>query len=184
MKPLPFRFESQRRGSTRRAPRRAWTPGPRLTPTASSRPSTEREVSPPSRTTTTTTKRGPPTTSGSCRWRYLNPHEGTRWFWSALRSWSETACLSALQMEAQTSSSDNISQFSVDSITSLESKEPMFIAAGDIRYAARARVCARTHAQHQANTKPSGVVDGVCQKTSLTRPPRLSGTPRTRRQSR
>ncbi|XP_029023571.1 phosphatidylinositol 4-kinase beta-like isoform X2 [Betta splendens] len=38
-----------------------------------------------------------------------------------------------LQAEAQTSSSDNISQFSVDSITSLESKEPMFIAAGDIR---------------------------------------------------
>uniref|UniRef100_A0A1A7YDQ1 Phosphatidylinositol 4-kinase beta n=1 Tax=Iconisemion striatum TaxID=60296 RepID=A0A1A7YDQ1_9TELE len=35
--------------------------------------------------------------------------------------------------EAQTSSSDNISQFSVDSITSLESKEPVFIAAGDIR---------------------------------------------------
>lgn len=38
-----------------------------------------------------------------------------------------------LQAEAQTSSSDNISQFSVDSITSLESKEPVFIAAGDIR---------------------------------------------------
>uniref|UniRef100_A0A3P9ID21 Phosphatidylinositol 4-kinase beta n=1 Tax=Oryzias latipes TaxID=8090 RepID=A0A3P9ID21_ORYLA len=38
-----------------------------------------------------------------------------------------------VEMEAQTSSSDNISQFSVDSITSLESKEPMFIAAGDIR---------------------------------------------------
>uniref|UniRef100_A0A3Q3NAZ5 Phosphatidylinositol 4-kinase beta n=1 Tax=Mastacembelus armatus TaxID=205130 RepID=A0A3Q3NAZ5_9TELE len=38
-----------------------------------------------------------------------------------------------LQVEAQTSSSDNISQFSVDSITSLESKEPVFIAAGDIR---------------------------------------------------
>uniref|UniRef100_A0A3Q2WYG7 Phosphatidylinositol 4-kinase beta n=1 Tax=Haplochromis burtoni TaxID=8153 RepID=A0A3Q2WYG7_HAPBU len=37
------------------------------------------------------------------------------------------------KMEAQTSSSDNISQFSVDSITSLESKEPVFIAAGDIR---------------------------------------------------
>uniref|UniRef100_A0A8C6UMP9 Phosphatidylinositol 4-kinase beta n=1 Tax=Neogobius melanostomus TaxID=47308 RepID=A0A8C6UMP9_9GOBI len=35
--------------------------------------------------------------------------------------------------EGQTSSSDNISQFSVDSITSLESKEPVFIAAGDIR---------------------------------------------------
>ncbi|KAM9851926.1 phosphatidylinositol 4-kinase beta isoform 2-T2 [Aulostomus maculatus] len=30
-------------------------------------------------------------------------------------------------------SCDNISQFSVDSITSLESKEPVFIAAGDIR---------------------------------------------------
>ncbi|XP_054639095.1 phosphatidylinositol 4-kinase beta isoform X1 [Dunckerocampus dactyliophorus] len=30
-------------------------------------------------------------------------------------------------------SSDNISQFSVDSISSLESKEPVFIAAGDIR---------------------------------------------------
>lgn len=39
-----------------------------------------------------------------------------------------------LQTEAQTSSSDNISQFSVDSITSLESREPVFIAAGDIRY--------------------------------------------------
>ncbi|XP_005946159.1 phosphatidylinositol 4-kinase beta [Haplochromis burtoni] len=38
-----------------------------------------------------------------------------------------------VEMEAQTSSSDNISQFSVDSITSLESKEPVFIAAGDIR---------------------------------------------------
>ncbi|XP_063755193.1 phosphatidylinositol 4-kinase beta-like isoform X2 [Eleginops maclovinus] len=38
-----------------------------------------------------------------------------------------------LQVEAQTSSSDNISQFSVDSITSLESREPVFIAAGDIR---------------------------------------------------
>uniref|UniRef100_A0A3B4A1V2 Phosphatidylinositol 4-kinase beta n=1 Tax=Periophthalmus magnuspinnatus TaxID=409849 RepID=A0A3B4A1V2_9GOBI len=35
--------------------------------------------------------------------------------------------------EGQTSSSDNISQFSVDSLTSLESKEPVFIAAGDIR---------------------------------------------------
>uniref|UniRef100_A0AAV2K7P8 Phosphatidylinositol 4-kinase beta n=1 Tax=Knipowitschia caucasica TaxID=637954 RepID=A0AAV2K7P8_KNICA len=35
--------------------------------------------------------------------------------------------------EGQTSSSDNISQFSVDSITSLDSKEPVFIAAGDIR---------------------------------------------------
>ncbi|CAK6981371.1 phosphatidylinositol 4-kinase beta-like [Scomber scombrus] len=38
-----------------------------------------------------------------------------------------------VEAEAQTSSSDNISQFSVDSITSLESKEPIFIAAGDIR---------------------------------------------------
>ncbi|KAJ8267487.1 hypothetical protein COCON_G00126590 [Conger conger] len=35
--------------------------------------------------------------------------------------------------EIHTSSSDNISQFSVDSVTSLESKEPVFIAAGDIR---------------------------------------------------
>lgn len=33
-----------------------------------------------------------------------------------------------------TNSCDNISQFSVDSITSQESKEPVFIAAGDIRY--------------------------------------------------
>lgn len=32
-----------------------------------------------------------------------------------------------------TNSCDNISQFSVDSITSQESKEPVFIAAGDIR---------------------------------------------------
>ncbi|KAF1382126.1 hypothetical protein PFLUV_G00161210 [Perca fluviatilis] len=38
-----------------------------------------------------------------------------------------------VEVETQTSSSDNISQFSVDSITSLESKEPVFIAAGDIR---------------------------------------------------
>uniref|UniRef100_A0A672G2M7 Phosphatidylinositol 4-kinase beta n=1 Tax=Salarias fasciatus TaxID=181472 RepID=A0A672G2M7_SALFA len=35
--------------------------------------------------------------------------------------------------EGNTNSCDNISQFSVDSITSLESKEPVFIAAGDIR---------------------------------------------------
>ncbi|XP_039974337.1 phosphatidylinositol 4-kinase beta isoform X1 [Xiphias gladius] len=35
--------------------------------------------------------------------------------------------------EVHTNSCDNISQFSVDSITSLESKEPVFIAAGDIR---------------------------------------------------
>uniref|UniRef100_A0A8P4GHQ6 Phosphatidylinositol 4-kinase beta n=1 Tax=Dicentrarchus labrax TaxID=13489 RepID=A0A8P4GHQ6_DICLA len=35
--------------------------------------------------------------------------------------------------EIHTNSCDNISQFSVDSITSLESKEPIFIAAGDIR---------------------------------------------------
>ncbi|XP_034748709.1 phosphatidylinositol 4-kinase beta-like, partial [Etheostoma cragini] len=39
-----------------------------------------------------------------------------------------------VEVETQTSSSDNISQFSVDSITSLESKEPVFIAAGDIRW--------------------------------------------------
>jgi hypothetical protein len=36
--------------------------------------------------------------------------------------------------EFHTNSCDNISQFSVDSITSLDSKEPIFIAAGDIRY--------------------------------------------------
>uniref|UniRef100_A0A673LA36 Phosphatidylinositol 4-kinase beta n=1 Tax=Sinocyclocheilus rhinocerous TaxID=307959 RepID=A0A673LA36_9TELE len=36
--------------------------------------------------------------------------------------------------EIHTNSCDNISQFSVDSITSQESKEPIFIAAGDIRY--------------------------------------------------
>ncbi|XP_069796298.1 phosphatidylinositol 4-kinase beta isoform X2 [Narcine bancroftii] len=35
--------------------------------------------------------------------------------------------------EVHTNSSDNISQFSVDSITSQENKEPVFIAAGDIR---------------------------------------------------
>ncbi|KAL0985306.1 hypothetical protein UPYG_G00155270 [Umbra pygmaea] len=35
--------------------------------------------------------------------------------------------------ELHTNSCDNISQFSVDSITSLDSKEPIFIAAGDIR---------------------------------------------------
>lgn len=39
--------------------------------------------------------------------------------------------------EIHTNSCDNISQFSVDSITSLESKEPVFIAAGDIRSSAR-----------------------------------------------
>ncbi|OWK04602.1 PI4KB [Cervus elaphus hippelaphus] len=36
--------------------------------------------------------------------------------------------------EVHTNSCDNISQFSVDSITSQESKEPVFIAAGDIRF--------------------------------------------------
>ncbi|KAJ3598204.1 hypothetical protein NHX12_001715 [Muraenolepis orangiensis] len=35
--------------------------------------------------------------------------------------------------DVHTNSCDNISQFSVDSITSLENKEPVFIAAGDIR---------------------------------------------------
>ncbi|XP_056299910.1 phosphatidylinositol 4-kinase beta isoform X3 [Pseudoliparis swirei] len=35
--------------------------------------------------------------------------------------------------EVHTSSGDNISQFSVDSSSSLESREPVFIAAGDIR---------------------------------------------------
>ncbi|RMC22802.1 hypothetical protein DUI87_00201 [Hirundo rustica rustica] len=35
--------------------------------------------------------------------------------------------------EMHTNSCDNISQFSVDSITSQESREPVFIAAGDIR---------------------------------------------------
>uniref|UniRef100_A0A3P9PM03 Phosphatidylinositol 4-kinase beta n=1 Tax=Poecilia reticulata TaxID=8081 RepID=A0A3P9PM03_POERE len=35
--------------------------------------------------------------------------------------------------EGHANSCDNISQFSVDSITSLDSKEPVFIAAGDIR---------------------------------------------------
>ncbi|KAI1902324.1 hypothetical protein AGOR_G00043590 [Albula goreensis] len=35
--------------------------------------------------------------------------------------------------EVHTNSCDNISQFSVDSVTSQESKEPVFIAAGDIR---------------------------------------------------
>ncbi|XP_017695381.1 PREDICTED: phosphatidylinositol 4-kinase beta [Lepidothrix coronata] len=35
--------------------------------------------------------------------------------------------------EVHTNSCDNISQFSVDSITSQESREPVFIAAGDIR---------------------------------------------------
>ncbi|KAJ8383386.1 hypothetical protein AAFF_G00220860 [Aldrovandia affinis] len=35
--------------------------------------------------------------------------------------------------EIHTNSCDNISQFSVDSLTSQESKEPVFIAAGDIR---------------------------------------------------
>ncbi|XP_054620083.1 phosphatidylinositol 4-kinase beta-like isoform X2 [Dunckerocampus dactyliophorus] len=37
------------------------------------------------------------------------------------------------QLQVETGSSDNISQFSVDSITSLESREVVFIAAGDIR---------------------------------------------------
>lgn len=48
-------------------------------------------------------------------------------------------CLASLTCSSQlpevhTNSCDNISQFSVDSITSQESKEPVFIAAGDIRY--------------------------------------------------
>lgn len=47
---------------------------------------------------------------------------------------SQRPASSALQLpEIHTSSCDNISQFSVDSITSQESKEPVFIAAGDIR---------------------------------------------------
>lgn len=46
-----------------------------------------------------------------------------------------TPSSSVLQLpEVHTNSCDNISQFSVDSITSLESKEPVFIAAGDIRF--------------------------------------------------
>ncbi|XP_030820957.1 phosphatidylinositol 4-kinase beta [Camarhynchus parvulus] len=39
--------------------------------------------------------------------------------------------------EMHTNSCDNISQFSVDSITSQESREPVFIAAGDIRILAK-----------------------------------------------
>lgn len=42
-------------------------------------------------------------------------------------------CHSLQLPEIHTNSCDNISQFSVDSITSLENKEPVFIAAGDIR---------------------------------------------------
>ena len=48
--------------------------------------------------------------------------------------------------DVHTNSCDNISQFSVDSITSLESKEPVFIAAGDIRYA---RTHSLTHHTHR-----------------------------------
>lgn len=44
-----------------------------------------------------------------------------------------TVCLCVQLPEVHANSCDNISQFSVDSITSLESKEPVFIAAGDIR---------------------------------------------------
>lgn len=49
--------------------------------------------------------------------------------------WDLTGCFCHfLQLpEIHTNSCDNISQFSVDSITSLENKEPVFIAAGDIR---------------------------------------------------
>ncbi|XP_061573816.1 phosphatidylinositol 4-kinase beta isoform X2 [Cololabis saira] len=50
-------------------------------------------------------------------------------------AWS-TDDIGTLQVElpeGHTSSCDNISQFSVDSITSLEGKEPVYIAAGDIR---------------------------------------------------
>lgn len=52
-----------------------------------------------------------------------------------------TVCLCVQLPEIHANSCDNISQFSVDSITSLESKEPVFIAAGDIRC-----LHARTHA--------------------------------------
>ncbi|XP_061872386.1 phosphatidylinositol 4-kinase beta isoform X3 [Colius striatus] len=46
----------------------------------------------------------------------------------------ELSPLSPSQLpEIHTNSCDNISQFSVDSITSQESREPVFIAAGDIR---------------------------------------------------
>ncbi len=49
--------------------------------------------------------------------------------------WELTFMFLVLQLpEIHTNSCDNISQFSVDSITSQESKEPIFIAAGDIRY--------------------------------------------------
>ncbi len=49
--------------------------------------------------------------------------------------WELTFIFLVLQLpEIHTNSCDNISQFSVDSITSQESKEPIFIAAGDIRY--------------------------------------------------
>lgn len=55
------------------------------------------------------------------------------------RGQEENPCLASLTCSSQlpevhTNSCDNISQFSVDSITSQESKEPVFIAAGDIRY--------------------------------------------------
>ncbi|XP_057243766.1 phosphatidylinositol 4-kinase beta-like, partial [Malurus melanocephalus] len=49
---------------------------------------------------------------------------------------SQTFCFSSqsgVLPEVHTNSCDNISQFSVDSITSQESREPVFIAAGDIR---------------------------------------------------
>ncbi|CAI5661431.1 unnamed protein product [Oreochromis niloticus] len=49
-----------------------------------------------------------------------------------VRRFSPSSSSAALP-ETHTNSCDNISQFSVDSITSLESKEPVFIAAGDIR---------------------------------------------------
>lgn len=64
--------------------------------------------------------------------------------------------------ETHTNSCDNISQFSVDSITSLESKEPVFIAAGDIR-SERARTRTVYLTQTQRVT-----ADGVCFRRRLS----------------
>lgn len=61
--------------------------------------------------------------------------EGGGWTPDWLRWDGLSVCWDVPQLpEVHTSSCDNISQFSVDSISSLDSKEPVFIAAGDIRW--------------------------------------------------
>lgn len=95
--------------------------------------------------------------------------------------------------ETHTNSCDNISQFSVDSITSLESKEPVFIAAGDIRseYTRYSHVqkyvslsLPDSDAAHRVSTAAGMMVcvsGGVSQSSSPRPPPPSNGTLRTRR---